>query len=168
VDNLTVSRPASITRLDRLVCRLYPDTASVTPGLAEFGLLAGNEDGSAVDLTQTSEVYEVGLGIVTVPVAAPISFSDSRSFAGLGTSPVTGVSRDDETSTTSAPGAALSGLSVDLDLSRSTTYDISAELSARQTEQLDREHRQTLIRHRKLRQTPRERRSILLIPPILG
>jgi hypothetical protein len=133
VDNLTVSRPASITRLDRLVCRLYPDTASVTPGLAEFGLLAGNEDGSAVDLTQTSEVYEVGLGIVTVPVAAPISFSDSRSFAGLGTSPVTGVSRDDETSTTSAPGAALSGLSVDLDLSRSTTYDISAELSARQT-----------------------------------
>jgi sugar lactone lactonase YvrE len=133
VDNLTVSRPASITRLDRLVCRLYPDTASVTPGKAEFGLLAGNTDGTAVDLTQNSEVYEVGLGVVTVPVAAPISFSDSRSFAGLGSSPVTGVARDDSVTTTSVGGEALSGLSVSLDLTRTTVYDIAAELSARQT-----------------------------------
>jgi hypothetical protein len=134
VDVFTVSRPASITRLDRLVCRLYPDTASVTPGKAEFGLLAGNTDGTAVDLTQTSEVYEVGLGVVTVPVAAPISFSDSRSFAGLGAQPVTGVARDDSVTTTSVGGEALSGLSVSLDLTRTTMYDISAELTARQTD----------------------------------
>ncbi len=125
-DTWPVSRPSTDTRIDRIVCRVSP-TTSTLPGLAEFGMLVGTEgSGIAPALTQSDEAYEIGLGTVTVPVVAPITVSDSRSFAGQASAPVMAVARSATSSTTNASGASL--FSATLDLTRSATYDVTAEV----------------------------------------
>jgi hypothetical protein len=129
---IAITRPGSLTRIDRVVARLYPQEAATTPGYAVFALLAGTEGGSAPDLTQSADVWEISLAQVSVPVADPITVTDERTYANQ-RADVTAEVLDDTTSTTSAAGEALSGLSTSLTLSRAATYDIEATLTARQT-----------------------------------
>jgi hypothetical protein len=129
---IAITRPGSLTRIDRLVARLYPQAAATTPGYAVFALLAGTEGGSAPDLTQSADVWEISLAQVSVPVADPITVTDERTYANQ-RADVTAEVLDDLTSTTSGAGEALSGLSTSLTLSRAATYDIEATLTATQT-----------------------------------
>jgi hypothetical protein len=129
---IAITRPGSLTRIDRVVARLYPQEAATTPGYAVFALLAGTEGGSAPDLTQSADVWEISLAQLSVPVADPITVTDERTYANQ-RSDVTAEVLDDSTSTTSAAGEALTGLSTSLTLSRAATYDIEATITARQT-----------------------------------
>jgi hypothetical protein len=130
---LSVTRPSTSERIDRVIVSLRPDTSATTPGLASVRLLAGTEGaGVAPSLTQTSELYEISLASVTVPVVAPMTVTDERTFVGQqGDEAVT--VRVDAVSTTSVGGAALTDATVTLALSRSGTYDLAAEVTAQQT-----------------------------------
>ena len=130
---LSNSRPSSGTRTDRVILRLYPTGSATTPGKADVALLQGTVDAGAPALTQTATVHEVSLAQMSVPSAGVVTLTDERAFAGE-TLMEDGVARTDSITTTSASGEALAGLAVTLLLPRAATYDIEAELTARQTD----------------------------------
>jgi hypothetical protein len=128
-DTLSFTRPAASPRIDRVVVRLYP--GATTYGKAEIAVLAGTEGGAAPALTQTTTVYEVSLAQLTIPTVAPITITDERTFSGE-RSAVQDEVRVATISTASAGGAALSGLSLTLDLPQATTYEVEADVTAAQ------------------------------------
>lgn len=73
-----LDRPTSATRIDRLVARIHPAGASETPGFTEFAMLTGVEGGGTPSLTQTSDVREIGLYAIPVPVSGPVVPEDER------------------------------------------------------------------------------------------
>lgn len=124
LDALTFSRPAASTRIDCVIVRV--DT---TDGEAVFTTLQGVEGGSAPALTQTAATYEICLARLTIPVAAPITIADVRTYAGE-TLDAAGVVRLASGTTSDTAGAAVSGASLTLDLVSGITSDIVAEASA--------------------------------------
>jgi hypothetical protein len=131
IDRFTLARPAVSTRIDRLIVSLRPFGSTTNPGHAVFGILAGEEGGAAPDLTQSANLYQISLATITVPKAGALTLTDTRAFVGEKLSDQA-EDRVSEVTTTSAVGAALTGLSVTLDIPRSGTYDITASLSAQQ------------------------------------
>lgn len=131
--SLPLTRPASGTRVDRIVARAYPAGASTSPGYADVALVSG--DGvSTPALVQTANEHQVALWLLSVPSVGAITLTDERTavLSGYLTRPTTiaGTAIAQSASTSSAGGEALSGLTVSLVLPTSRTYDISATLSA--------------------------------------
>jgi hypothetical protein len=127
---LAISRPASGTRIDRVVLRVYPWGSSTTPGKAEVAILAGTD--VAPTLTQSADVHEVSLAQLSVPSIGTVTVTDERIYVLAAfwqrPAPVQDTVRVSSASAASE-GAIFSGLSVDLDLDLDATYDVYATLS---------------------------------------
>lgn len=129
-DTLSFTRPSTSTRIDRVVVRVYPGTSTTFPGKQEIALVAGTEGGSAPTLSSGTDVVEVSLAQVSIPVAAPITITDERHGIGQG-NPVS-VARAETVSTDSSGGEALTGLSITLTLPKARTYQVEATFQAQQ------------------------------------
>lgn len=131
-DTFTLARPAAGTRVDRLVARVYGE-AHVDVGLAEFAVLTGSVGSGTPALTQSATLYEVALATVSVPSSGGLTLTDERTpipAARFRPAPLAGTARAGSVSTGNLSGEALSGLSVQLTLPQSVTYDLEADLSA--------------------------------------
>jgi hypothetical protein len=130
----TLARPASGTRIDRVILYVYPEGSATTPGLADLGIIAGEVDAGVPALTQTATVYQIGLAQVSVPAAGAITVTDERDYArAIRVAPdADGIVSGGVLTTDEVGGEALTGMSVVLSLPTAETYDIHATLSGQQ------------------------------------
>ncbi len=133
VPSTTIPRPEALTRIDRVIIRLFTDESATAPGAADLTVLVGTEGAGVTALTQTAEVWEIGLATITVPIAGAVTLTDERVFAGE-TIAISSVARVETASTTDTSGVALDGATVSLQLTRAVDYDITADVIGRQEE----------------------------------
>lgn len=133
VQKFDLERPSSATRIDRMVARLHPAGASETPGFARFAILTGVEgDPDPPALTQTSDVREIGLYTIPVPVSGPVVPEDERPalFEGILYHSTTVQARFTLASASASVGATI--LSEDITLPAPGGYSYEAGASAYQ------------------------------------
>jgi hypothetical protein len=133
-DIVSVTRPTTATRIDRVTIRVYTPEDATFPSQSGIVVTLGTEGGSAPASTNTATMRETTLALVTVPVAANLVVTDARTYVGPAQD-VAGIARDAEVTTTSATGEALGDLEVTLSLPLPVTYDIIADVTAEQTQE---------------------------------